>query len=373
LYIAIICITVTLVIFMYVGLYNTKYVYRDQAIMIAFGSGLIAVGVSIIMTFLSCKSIPTFKSYTINLQERLLKVIEYWNKKLYKQGLVLVPGTKFVWIEIWKIKETGKGQIPYISLIGRDPIVDYNEDELENILQEKSKELEETFSRRYGTKYQIFDYLKEHLQKDTVRREKALKEKAIQQEQTRQEQEYQRQILEKERLAEEEAAQMERNEGLENVAELPEDLEQSPNASQRKLASPSAPTGNSIKASNFQVAPPHGIGPAQEPNLSSFGQNQVNRQPNPQIVPSQIQNNQQIPSTNLEQNRARREPQLGQVITSEQMDEGRGKAASRPQLGGGKTQNQGNSDAEESEDSEKGVAARPTMAVGGSGGQPRKR
>ena len=235
LYIAVFCIAATLVIFVYVGLYNSKFQRRDEAIQVAFVFGLVAVAVSIIMTFLSCKSIPTFRSYTKNLSERLLKVIEYWNKKLYKQGLVLVPGTKLIWIELWKIKQTGKGQIPYISLLGRDPIVDYKEEEIEGILDQKAKELEETYARRFGTKYYLFDYLKEHLQKETARRQRILNEKAKELERFNAQAEMEKQRMEKERLPMEQAPISPKKEPLPQVSELNEDLEQSPNASQRKL------------------------------------------------------------------------------------------------------------------------------------------
>ena len=158
-------------IFVYVKLYDSSFKEQKKALQISFFAALMAVMTSILLTLMSCKSIPKFKTYQFFLEKRLTKVLDHFNKKLDKKGLKVLPGKKFVWIEIWKTRHQDGDKAPIISLIGRPPIVDYTPESLNDMVAERNRELQETFKRRYNTKYKRLEYLEEFYSKATERRE----------------------------------------------------------------------------------------------------------------------------------------------------------------------------------------------------------
>lgn len=163
------------IIFVYVKLYDSKFPHQAKALQISFFAALVAVMSSILLTLMSCKSIPKFKTYQHYLDKRMEKVVTHFNKKYAKKGLKIVPGKKYVWLEIWKTKAHDGDKAPIISLIGREPIVDYTPESLEDIIEERNKELQALFKRRFNTKYKKIEYLQEFYTKATARKEKVRK------------------------------------------------------------------------------------------------------------------------------------------------------------------------------------------------------
>ena len=104
------------------------------------------------------------------------EVMDYQNKRMQKQGLVIIPGKKFIWLELWKTKFMEQANRPLISLIGRDPIVDYDSDTIEELLVERDRELKDTYKRRYNIKYDKLGYLTDTYKSESIRRQKDTKD-----------------------------------------------------------------------------------------------------------------------------------------------------------------------------------------------------
>ena len=78
------------------------------------------------------------------------KVVDFYNKKLSKKGLVLLVGKKAFWLEIWKARLLETNQRPVISLTGAEPILNYTEESLREAILNRKKELEQVYKTRYN-------------------------------------------------------------------------------------------------------------------------------------------------------------------------------------------------------------------------------
>lgn len=173
--------SLAVLIFIYVRLYNTSYQYMKEAMQASFFFACVAVISAIFLTLLSCKRIPKFVTYQERLEKRMTKVIDYFNNKLKKKGLKIIPGKKFIWLEIWKVKFMETSNRPIISLTGGSPIVDYSTEKLGDIIEERKAELSETYKKRFNMKYlrklmYLEDFYKESISLRD-REKKALEEK----------------------------------------------------------------------------------------------------------------------------------------------------------------------------------------------------
>ena len=162
------------IIFVYVRLYDSSFKMMKEALQVSFFFAILSVITAVMLTLVSCKSLPKFKDYHENLAIKLTKVIEHFNKKMEKKGMRIVPGKKFIWLELWKIRFIETHNRPIISLIGRDPIVEYDAKDIELILKAKDDELKTIYKVRYGTKYQKLSYLDEYYLHETTRKKKEL-------------------------------------------------------------------------------------------------------------------------------------------------------------------------------------------------------
>lgn len=173
-YLNLFCLLASFAIFVYVVMYNSQYQHRYYALtIVAFGLSVALVN-SLLLTLMSCKSLDPFQTLTENLEYKLTKLLKYQNEKMKKKGFEIVPGKKFLWLEVWKIKAKPYRQ-PFISLMGREPIYDYDLDNIAELLFEKKKELEETYRKRTNIKAKKLEYLrpfyKEKLKLQTQRQE----------------------------------------------------------------------------------------------------------------------------------------------------------------------------------------------------------
>ena len=164
-------ILVATTIFIYVVLYDSAFSRRSEALRLCLFLAIGSLLFTVVLTLLSCKPIPKHQSYEFMLHDRMAKEIKRLNRWLNKRGLTLLGGKKCMWLELWKTKRIGTGLRPLISLLGRDPILVYEDEQIETILQERNDELNETYKKRYNIKYYKLAYMKEGIKKETERRE----------------------------------------------------------------------------------------------------------------------------------------------------------------------------------------------------------
>lgn len=166
---------VATVIFVYVQLYNSKYQYMKKAMQLAFFSAMFSVLLSILLALVSCKPLPRHVDFNETLTQRMTRMIDHYNNLYRPKGLVVVPGKRFVWLELWKVRFMDSHPRPIISLIGRDPIVDYDPNAIESLLQAKEDELRSIYKPRGNVKYKKLSYLDDFYNKEADRKMKELK------------------------------------------------------------------------------------------------------------------------------------------------------------------------------------------------------
>lgn len=166
-------------IFVYVTLYNSGFSRKREAYLLAFFSASLALITAFILPCVSCKRIPRFKPYHEQLTKKMGEALKRQNNRFYKKGITILPGKKYIYLEIWKTKLYEEKARPMVSLLGEDPIPDpqlMGEEEMAEFLKEKLAEMEETFKRRSNIRYKRYIYMKEFL-KAEIQRLKELRKK----------------------------------------------------------------------------------------------------------------------------------------------------------------------------------------------------
>jgi len=158
-------------IFVYENYYNSGTRYKRQLRISAICAVMAALLCTVILVLLSLSPFPPLITHQQLLDRSMREHIDRLNTLLSPKGLTLLGGKKMIWMELWKSQHVNEHMHrPVISLIGREPITDYDEQMLNTILEHRQVNLERVYKRKSNVKYERLSYLQKTYENTIAKR-----------------------------------------------------------------------------------------------------------------------------------------------------------------------------------------------------------